>query len=488
MRQYGLYIGGQWQETEAQYEVRNPANQELIAQCAVATKTDIDRAVQAATRAFSDWAARSYEERGEYLRAIANALKERFDEFATLECQQTGRPIKEIQAHDIPATIGLFEYFAGICPAVFGETIPVPGEYLTYTRREPLGVVAAITPWNFPLWLASLKIAPALAAGNTLVIKPAPFTPVTTLELAKIIETVGLPSGVYNVLTDPTPAAIGSVLCGHPQINKISFTGATATGTKIMQQAAPNITRVSLELGGKAPFIVFADCDFERTLSQALLANFFAQGQMCTAGSRLLIERPVYQRFIDAFVERASRLKIGDPSDPMTEFGTLNSHAQLEKVKHYVKLAQEQGARLVLGGKQPRGPEFERGFFFEPTVFTEVEPTMAIACEEVFGPVVSVIEFDGEEEAMHIANATDYGLAAGVFTQDLGKALRIAHRVKAGRIWVNCYNMHPAGVPYGGFKKSGFGREAGLHCLLDLYTEVKSVQIDTSPDFFDWFM
>jgi len=488
MRSYGLYIGGQWHETPSRYEVRNPATQEPIAECAAATEADIDRAVRAAAQAFPDWAARSYEERGEFLRAIANALKERFDELALLECQETGRPIKEIQAHDIPATISLFEYFAGIGPATMGETIPVPGEYLTYTRREPLGVVAAITPWNFPLWLAALKIAPALAAGNTVVIKPAPTTPLTTLGLARITEAVGLPPGVYNVLTDPTPATVGSALCAHPSVNKIAFTGSTATGAKIMQRAAPNITRVSLELGGKAPFIVFADCDFGRTLAQALLANFFAQGQMCTAGARLLIERPIYQKFLDAFVERASKLKIGDPSDPMTEFGTLHSQAQLDKVKHYVKLAHEQGARLVLGGKQPTGSEFARGFFFEPTVFTEVAPTMTLACDEVFGPVVGVMPFEGEDEAVKIANSVEYGLAAGIFTQDISKALRVAHRVKAGRIWVNCYNMHPAAVPYGGFKKSGFGREAGLQCLLDLYTEIKSVQIDISPDFFDWFM
>lgn len=488
MRSYGLYIGGQWHKTLSHYEVRNPATQEPIAECAVATEADVDRAVHAAAQAFLDWAARSYEERGEFLRAIANALKERFDELALLECQETGRPIKEIQAHDIPATISLFEYFAGIGPATMGETIPVPGEYLTYTRREPLGVVAAITPWNFPLWLAALKIAPALAAGNTVVIKPAPTTPLTTLELARITEAVGLPSGVYNVLTDPTPATVGSALCAHPSVNKIAFTGSTATGTRIMQLAAPNITRVSLELGGKAPFIVFADCDFDRTLAQALLANFFAQGQMCTAGARLLVERSIYQKFLDAFVERASKLKIGDPSDPMTEFGTLHSQAQLDKVKHYVKLAHEQGARLVLGGKQLTESEFARGFFFEPTVFTDVQPTMTLACEEVFGPVVGVMAFEGEDEAVKIANSVEYGLAAGIFTQDISKALRMAHRVKAGRIWVNCYNMHPAAVPYGGFKKSGFGREAGLQCLLDLYTEIKSVQIDISPDFFDWFM
>lgn len=488
MLTYGLYVGGQWQKSEAHFAVRNPANQQPLAQCAVATETDVDLAVRAAAQAFPDWAARSYEERGEYLRAIANRLKERFDELALLECQETGRPIKEIQAHDIPAAISLFEYFAGIGPAVFGETIPVPGEYLNYTRREPLGVVAAITPWNFPLWLAALKIAPALAAGNTVVIKPAPLTPLTTLELAKITEEIGLPSGVYSVVTDPTPATVGSALCSHPLVNKIAFTGSTATGTKIMQLAAPNITRVSLELGGKAPFIVFADCDFERTLSQALLSNFFAQGQMCTAGARLLLEKPSYQKFLDAFVERAARLKLGDPSDPSTEFGSLISQAQLDKVKHYVKLAQEQGAKLILGGQQPKRAEFARGFYFEPTVFTNVQPTMTIACDEIFGPVVGVLEFESEEEAIRIANATDYGLAAGVFSQDVGKALRVAHRVKAGRIWVNCYNMHPAGVPYGGFKKSGFGREAGLHSLLDLYTEVKSVQIDLSPYFFDWFM
>lgn len=487
MRVYGLYIEGGWQETGNFYDVRSPANGEPLARCAVAGTAEVEQAVQAAVRAFPDWASRSYEERGEYLRTVARLLTERFHELALLEAQETGRPIRETQAYDLPATISLFEYFAGIGPAVFGETIPVPGEYLNYTRREPVGVVVAITPWNFPLWLAALKVAPALLAGNTVVIKPAPLTPLTTLELANIMAEAGLPAGVYNVLTDPTPSTVGNALTGHPLVNKIAFTGSTATGTQIMQQAAPNITRVSLELGGKSPFIVFADCELDRALSYALLANFFAQGQMCTAGSRLLVERPLYRQFVDAFLERAARFKIGDPCDPTTEFGSLISRAQLEKVKYYVALAQEEGARLLLGGKQLTGAEFERGFYFEPTVFENVKPTMRVACEEIFGPVVSLIEFEGEEEAVEIANATTYGLAAGVWTQDIGKALRVAHRVQAGKVWINCYNMMPPGAPYGGFKRSGFGREAGLHCLLDLYTEVKNVQIDISKEFFEWF-
>ncbi len=487
MKEYRLYLNGEWLETEKHFEVENPAKEEVIARCAVAQEDEVRQAVEAAREAFPSWSGKSAEERGELLTAVADQLIEEMDELAGLEAQETGRSIKEILAHDLPATADLFQYFAGIAPAVFGETIPVPGEYLNYTRREPLGVVAGITPWNFPLWLGALKIAPALAAGNTMVVKPASLTPLTMLELARIMEEVGAPPGVFNVVTGPG-AQTGQLLVAHPGVDKVSFTGETRTGTQVMTEAAKHIARVSLELGGKSPNIVFADCDFDKAVSFALLAIFFAQGQMCTAGSRLLVEKSIHERFVAALVERAVKLVIGDPLEMETEFGPLASKAQLEKVEHYVTRAVAEGAQLVLGGQRPKGAQFERGYYFEPTIFDNVRNDQTIACDEVFGPVLSVIPFEGEEEAVRLANDTEYGLAAGIWTRDLGRAHRVAHSVKAGKIWINCYNLFPPAAPFGGFKKSGFGRELGLHSLLDLYTEVKDIQIDLSRDYFDWFI
>jgi acyl-CoA reductase-like NAD-dependent aldehyde dehydrogenase len=292
---------------------------------------------------------------------------------------------------------------------------------------------------------------------------------------------------VFNVLTDPTPATLGDLLTRHPKVRKVSFTGSTAVGVRVMQNAATHIAPVSLELGGKSPFIVFADADFDRALAHALLANYFAQGQMCTAATRIFVERPIYERFRDAFVARAQRLQIGDPSDPTTEFATLHKREQLEKTEFYVRTALEEGAKLLAGGRRLTEPPLDRGFYFAPTVLEEVQPTMRVACDEIFGPVAMLMPFEGEAEAVRLANSTDYGLAAGVWTQDIGKALRVAHQIEAGKVWVNCYNMIPPQAPYGGYKLSGFGRELGLHCLLDLYTQVKNVQVDLSPDYFEWF-
>ncbi|MFQ6117711.1 MAG: aldehyde dehydrogenase family protein, partial [Candidatus Bipolaricaulia bacterium] len=304
MKEYGLYIDGEWVEGEENFAVENPATGEAIARCTVAGKEEVARAVEAAREAFPSWSERSFEERGELLAAVAAGIEEWLEELAELESMETGRCLKETLAHDIPATAGLFQYFAGVAPSLLGENIPVPGEYLNYTRREPMGVVAGIAPWNFPLWLGSIKIAPALAAGNTLVMKPASQTPLTTLELAKIIEGAGVPPGVFNVVSGPG-AKTGVALASHPDVDKIAFTGETVTGTKVMESAAQHITRISLELGGKSPNIVFSDCDFDKAVSFTLLSIFFAQGQMCTAGSRLLVEREIHKEFVEALVERA---------------------------------------------------------------------------------------------------------------------------------------------------------------------------------------
>lgn len=487
MEERRLYIGGEWVESDDSFEVENPANGERFARCAIASKSQVDQAVRRAREAFAEWSDRSAEERGEMLGAIGDALVERMDELAALEARETGRPIKETMAHDIPASAHVFKYFGGIAPSIFGETIPIPGEYLNYTRREPVGVVAGITPWNFPLWLGALKIAPALAAGNTIVMKPASLTPLTTLELARIVEAAGLPAGVYNVVTGPGDKA-GKQLAEHPGVDKVAFTGETATGTRIMQGAAKNITRVSLELGGKSPNIVFSDCEFDKAVSLALLSIFFAQGQMCTAASRLLVQKEIHRPFVDALVERASRISIGDPLDPTTEFGPLASQDQLERIKRYVEFGEAEGAELILGGGQPDGDAYQQGYYFQPTIFDHVRNAHTVACDEIFGPVLSVIEFEDEQDAIRKANDTDYGLAAGIWTRDLARAHRVAHRVQAGKIWINCYNAFPPSAPYGGFKKSGMGRELGPHSLLELYTEIKDVQVDLGAEYFDWFM
>ena len=383
-------------------------------------------------------------------------------------------------------TVEHFEYFAGYATKIEGETIPVPGRMFNYTLREPLGVCAAIIPWNFPLLMAAYKLAPALACGNTVVLKPAEQTPCTALELGRLIQEAGFPEGVVNIVPGYGKTA-GAALAAHPGIDKIAFTGSTEVGKLIARAAAENLSKVSLELGGKAPNIVFADADLEQAVNGALMGIFYNQGQVCTAGSRLFLEESVKDEFLTRFKERAERIKVGDPMNKETQLGPQVSEEQLKRIKSYVDIARTEGATVFAGGGSPQlEGDFQNGYFFQPTIFSEVRNEMRVAQEEIFGPVASVITFKDEDSLIRQANETIYGLSAGIWTRDITRAHRFAKEVKAGVVWINTFNMFNAASPFGGYKQSGYGREMGKHAI-DLYTQVKSVWVDLSGKPIGWF-
>jgi acyl-CoA reductase-like NAD-dependent aldehyde dehydrogenase len=375
---------------------------------------------------------------------------------------------------DIPAAAACFQYYAGWVTKIHGSTIPVPGNYLNYTLREPLGVVGAIIPWNFPILMAAWKLAPALATGNTVVLKPAEQTPLTALRMAEIFEKAGVPAGVINIVPGYGPTA-GAALVKHPGVAKIAFTGSTAVGKEIMRSAADTLKKVSLELGGKSPNIVFADADLDAAVRGAINGIFYGKGEVCAAGSRLFVEQSVHDQFLEKLAERAAKLTVGDPMHPKTRLGALVSSEQMNKVLGYIESGKSEGARLVTGGE--RAPQNGKGFFVKPTIFDRVDNSMKIAREEIFGPVLAAIEFKDIDDAIAQANNTIYGLAAAVWTRDVKKAHKAARAIKAGTVWVNTYNMLDTASPFGGYKMSGFGRELGEHAL-DLYTQVKSVWVD----------
>jgi aldehyde dehydrogenase (NAD+) len=378
---------------------------------------------------------------------------------------------------EIPAAAECLEYYAGWADKVMGETIPVKGNYLTYTLREPIGVVAAIVPWNFPLLLAAWKIGPALATGNVVILKPAPETPLTAIALGEIAIEVGLPPGVLQVLTGPG-AELGQALVAHPGVDKIAFTGGTATGKAIMRGAADTLKKITLELGGKSPNIVLADADLDAALRGATTGIFYGKGEVCAAGSRLLVDRSIKDEFVDKLAARAKKMVAGDPLDPKTRYGSLASKRQLDKVQHYVDVARGEGASLVAGGARA-DIGTGKGYFYQPTVFDHVTPAMTIAREEIFGPVLAAIEFADLDEAIARANDTPYGLAAAVWTRDVKKAHYVARKLQAGTVWVNTYNVYDTAAPFGGYKASGFGREMSAHAL-EHYTQVKTVWVDLS--------
>jgi aldehyde dehydrogenase (NAD+) len=457
-------------------DVVNPATEETIATVASADKDDVDRAVTAARAALAGpWGKMSARERGRLVSRLGARLMEKADEVSRLETIHNGKPISESRNIEIPAAAECFEYYAGWADKVMGETIPVKGNYLTYTLREPIGVVAAIVPWNFPLLLAAWKVAPALACGNTVILKPASQTPLTALALGDIAIEVGLPPGVLNVVTGPG-ASVGQALVEHPGIDKIAFTGDTTTGKSIMRGAAETLKTITLELGGKSPNIVLSDADIDAALRGVAIGIFYGKGEVCAAGSRLLVDRSIKDEFIDKLAARTRKMVPGDPLDPKTRFGSVSSQKQMETVLRYIASGKSEGATLVAGGERA-DIGTGKGFFVQPTVFADVTQQMTIAREEIFGPVLAAIEFADLDEAIAKANDTQYGLAAGVWTRDIKKAHYVARKLQAGTVWVNTYNVYDTAAPFGGYKQSGFGREMSAHALQH-YTQVKSVWVD----------
>ena len=478
IEQKKLLINNEWREASGgkTMEVVNPATEDVIAHVASADRNDVDAAVQAARAALDGpWGTMSARERGRLVSRLADRLLERADEVARLETLHNGKPIFESRQIEIPAAAECFEYYAGWADKVMGETIPVKGNYFTYTLREPLGVVAAIVPWNFPLLLAAWKVAPALACGNTVILKPASQTPLTALALGEIAVDVGLPPGVLNVITGPG-STVGQAIVEHPGIDKIAFTGDTSTGKSIMKSAADTLKKITLELGGKSPNIVLPDADLDAALRGATMGIFYGKGEVCAAGSRLLVDKTIKDQFMQKLAARASKMVAGDPMDPRTRYGALASKKQLETVQRYVDTAKREGASLVAGGGRA-DIGTGRGYFFQPTVFDNVTPDMTIAREEIFGPVLATIEFSDLDEAIARANDSQYGLAAAVWTRDIKKAHYVARKLQAGTVWVNTYNVYDTAAPFGGYKASGFGREMSAHAI-DHYTQIKSVWVD----------
>ena len=454
------------------FETMNPATGVALATLARAKREDVDAAVASANKAFATWSRMDPNERARILWRVGELVMGKLEELARLEALDTGKPIANARLIDVPRTADTFFYFSGWATKVHGETIPVRGPMLNYTVREPLGVIGAILPWNFPLLLAARKIAPALAVGNTVVVKPPEEASLTTVALAKIMAEAGVPEGVVNVLTG-YGEEVGAALVEHPGVAKISFTGGTETGKIIMRAAASTLKRLSLELGGKSPNIVFADADVAAAASAAVTAAFYNQGELCTAGSRLLVDRAVHDQVLEIVAKGARALVPGDPLDPKTQMGPLISAEHRDKVVGYVTSGETEGAKRVAGDPRPGG---DAGYFVNPTVFSGVAEKMKIAREEIFGPVLSVIPFDDLDDAARIASATEFGLAAGVWTRDIGKAHTLAARLRAGTVWINTYNRFDAASPYGGYKQSGFGRENG-RAVLDELTQVKSVWV-----------
>jgi len=469
-------VGGKRIESESgeRIFIEDPATGEQIASVPRGGAAEIDLAVRAARRAFEsrEWSRMRPTDRGRLLESIARKIEEHADELAMLESIDTGKPAALAKVLDLPSTVDVFRYMGGWCTKLRGSTLPVSfdgKEYHAYTRREPIGVVGAITPWNYPLALGAWKIASALAAGCTIVVKPSELTPLSTLRLAELCLEAGLPEGVLNVVTGYGHEA-GKALAEHTDVNKISFTGSTATGKQIVQAAMGNMKRVTLELGGKSPSIVFADAELDQVGMGAALAAFFNSGQICFAATRLFVEQSVYDKVVEAVAGVARTLPVGNGRSPNTMLGPLVSKAQLDRVLGYCDAGQKEGATLVTGGRRIG----DTGYFVEPTVFADTDPSMAIMREEIFGPVLSIMPFKDIDEVTRLANDSSYGLAANIWTRDLKKAHKLAHRLEAGSVWINCHGVLDAAVPFGGFKQSGWGREVSEEGLL-IYTETKTV-------------
>jgi acyl-CoA reductase-like NAD-dependent aldehyde dehydrogenase len=471
-----LYIDGAFVETEGSLPSINPATGQILAHAPLATEREVDAAVVAAARAFDEWRFTPPTQRARLIWNLADLLAANKDEVATIEVLDNGKPMWEAQAVDIALTIELLRYYGGWTTKIDGKVLPnsIPGMF-TFAKREPVGVVAAITPWNFPLLEVAYKLGPALAAGCTIVIKPSELAPLSTLRLMQLVDEAGFPPGVVNVVIGGPE--VGAALVRHPGVQKVAFTGQTATGKEIIRTAVDGLKRVTLELGGKSPNIVFADADLEAASSGAFGGIFFNQGQACVAGSRLFVEAPVADELVDRVVDQAAAIRLGSGLDPDTQMGPLISANHRSRVRSYVDSAAEQGAEVAVGGHDASVVGLEGGFFLEPTVLKGVRNDMKAAQEEIFGPVLAVIPWKDEEELLALANGIDYGLASGIWTSDVSKALRVADRLDAGTVWINTYGMFDVAVPFGGRKHSGFGKELGEEAL-EPYLHSKSVWLD----------
>lgn len=471
-----LLIDGKWVNSVSgrTFETINPTNGEVITHVQEGEKADVDKAVRAARKAFDHgpWRKMNARERGRLIYKLADLIEKHIDELAALETLDNGKPIRDSRNADLPLTVDCYRYYAGWADKIEGKTIPINGPYFCYTRHEPVGVVGQIIPWNFPLLMMAWKLGPALAAGCTIVLKPAEQTPLSALRVAELAMEAGFPEGVINVVPGFGETA-GAAISEHMDVDKVAFTGSTEVGKLIMQAAArSNLKRVTLELGGKSPNIVFADADIDAAVAGAHFALFFNQGQCCCAGSRLFVESKIHDEFVDRMAKRVKGTKLGDPFDPETTQGPQVSQEQFDTVMRYIESGKSQGAKLVTGGNR----HGNAGYYVEPTVFAGVQDEHKIACEEIFGPVMSVIPFKDIDEVISRGNRSMYGLAAAVWTKDITKAHRMAAELKAGTVWVNCYDVFDAAAPFGGFKMSGIGRELGEYALRN-YTEIKTVTV-----------
>jgi betaine-aldehyde dehydrogenase len=485
VRTYQMHINGEWvaSQTSKTFPVYDPATEEVIAQVPNANADDVNRAVAAAKAAFEDgpWSQTTAQERGRVLFRLADKVRQNAAMLAELETRNCGKPIVEAE-YDIGDVATCFEYYGGLATKVLGHVNPVPDNAMSLSLKEPVGVAGQIIPWNYPLLIGAWKLAPALAAGCTCVLKPAEQTPLTALELAKWFSDVGLPPGVVNVITG-FGESCGAPLVQHPDVNKIAFTGSAAVGKMIVKMAADTVKRVTLELGGKSPNIFFADADFDAAIDGALFGVFINQGEVCSAGSRILVQKPIYKKFVEAMTEKAKRIKLGPPLDRETKMGPLVSKEQFDRVCAYLEVGKQE-AKLATGGG--RAQEFAKGYYVQPTIFYDVDNSARIAREEIFGPVATVIPFEDEKDALKIANDTPYGLAAAVWTRDIYKAFRVVKALRAGIVWVN--HMQPTYVeaPWGGYKQSGFGRELGPSGIEE-YLETKQVHINLNETPIGWY-